>query len=62
MTRAVYAAVLALPQKYRTAIHLHYYEGLSLAEIARATGSREGTVKSWLSRGRAMLADMLRDT
>ena len=59
--RAVYAAVLALPQKYRTAIHLHYYEGLSLAEIARATGSREGTVKSWLSRGRAMLADMLRD-
>ena len=60
--RAVYAAVLALPPKYRTAIHLHYYEGLSLDEIARATGARQGTVKSWLSRGRAMLADTLRET
>ena len=60
--RAVYAAVLALPPKYRTAIHLHYYEGLSLDEIARATGARQGTVKSWLSRGRAMLADALRET
>ena len=59
--RAVYAAVLALPPKYRTAIHLHYYEGLTLAEIARAAGVREGTVKSWLSRGRAMLAQSLHD-
>ena len=60
--RAVYAAVLALPPKYRTAIHLHYYEELSLDEIARATGARQGTVKSWRSRGRAMLADTLRET
>lgn len=59
--RAVYTAVLALPPKYRTAIHLHYYEGLTLAEIARAAGVREGTVKSWLSRGRAMLAQTLHD-
>ena len=34
---------------------------LTLAEIARAAGVREGTVKSWLSRGRAMLAQSLHD-
>lgn len=52
----VYQAVLALPRKYRTALHLHYYEGYSVAEIAALTGAREGTVKSWLSRGREKLA------
>ena len=58
--RAVYQAVLALPQKYRTALHLHYYEGYSVAEIATLTGVREGTVKSWLSRGREKLAAELK--
>lgn len=60
--RAVYDAVLALPPKYRTAVYLHYYEGLSLAEIAKAAGVRLGTVKSWLSRARTMLADALSET
>ena len=59
--RAVYAAVLSLPQIYRTAIHLYYYEGLSVAEIAQATGCREGTVKSRLSRGRELLKGVLHD-
>lgn len=58
--RAVYQAVLALPKPYRTAIHLHYYEGYSVAEIAALTGAREGTVKSWLSRGRGRLAAALK--
>ena len=31
-----------------------------LAEIAALTGAREGTVKSWLSRGRAKLAAALK--
>lgn len=58
--REVYQAVLALPRKYRTALHLHYYEGYSVAEIAALTGAREGTVKSWLSRGREKLAAELK--
>ncbi len=58
--REVYQAVLALPRKYRTALHLHYYEGYSVAEIAALTGAREGTVKSWLSRGREKLAAQLK--
>lgn len=58
--RQVYQAVLALPQKYRTALHLHYYEGYSVEEIAALTGARAGTVKSWLSRGREKLAAELK--
>ena len=59
--REVYSAVLSLPGKYRTVIHLHYFEGLSVAEMAAALNSTEGTVKSQLSRGRALLRDMLKE-
>ena len=59
--REVYAAVLSLPGKYRTVIHLHYFEGLSVLEIARMLQVAEGTVKSQLSRGRALLRDMLKE-
>ena len=33
--REVYSAVLTLPRKYRAVIHLHYFEGLSVAEMAQ---------------------------
>ena len=59
--REVYSAVLSLPGKYRAVIHLHYFEGLSVAEIARMLQVPEGTVKSQLSRGRALLRDMLEE-
>lgn len=59
--REVYSAVLSLPAKYRTVIHLHYFEGLSVAEMAAALELPEGTVKSQLSRGRALLRDMLEE-
>ncbi len=58
--RTVYEAVLSLPKKYRTAIHLHYYEGYSVEEIAALTGAKAGTVKSWLSRGRDRLSQALK--
>lgn len=59
--RTVYAAVLALPPKYRTVVHLHYFEGLSVAEIAAVLGCAEGTVKSQLYRAREQLRETLRD-
>ena len=59
--REVYAAVLALPPKYRTVVHLHYYEGFSVAEIAAHLGCAEGTVKAQLHRARAKLKEALRD-
>jgi RNA polymerase sigma-70 factor (ECF subfamily) len=52
-------ALRRLPGTLRQALALHYLFDLSIAEIARETGAPEGTVKSWLSRGRAALASEL---
>lgn len=56
-----YSAVLNLPAKYRTVIHLYYYEGFSIAEIAGLLHRNESTIKSQLSRARAMLRETLRE-
>lgn len=56
----VYYAVAALPPKYRTAIHLFYYEDLSVSEIAEILNSKESTVKSQLHRGRELLKSKLK--
>lgn len=56
----VYFAVQELPPKYRTVIHLFYYEEMSVKEIARCTKSKENTVKSLLRRGRDMLREKLK--
>ena len=52
-------AVLCLPVPYRNVIYLHYYEGLSVREIAHILRRRENTVSSWLHRARAALKDLL---
>ena len=59
--REVYAAVLSLPAKYRSVIHLYYFEGLSVAEMAQTLNVPEGTVKSQLSRCRALLREILQE-
>lgn len=48
-------AVLALPPKLRVVVHLFYYEELSITQIAGLLKMREGTVKTRLSRARAIL-------
>lgn len=57
---AVHAALLSLPAKYRTALHLFYFEGFSANEIATATGGRPAAVRMQLTRGRAMLREKLK--
>ena len=47
----------ALPEKYRSVLHLYYYEGYATDEIAAILGRRAATVRSQLSRGRALLRD-----
>ena len=51
----------ALSPRDRALIHLYYYEGYAMAEIAAMTGQREGTVRSRLSRARAQLRTLLRN-
>lgn len=55
----VYDAVRGLPDKYKQAIHLFYFEELSISEIASALHKKEATVKTWLSRGKKMLEGRL---
>ena len=47
--------VLKLSEKYRTVIHLYYYEGYSQKEIAELLGKNENTIASQLARGKALL-------
>ena len=55
----VYRAVMDLPAKYRSVIHLYYYEGYSVAEIARISGKSETAVQTQLYRARKLLRQML---
>lgn len=53
---ALVTALEALPAAHRRAMVLHYLADLPVAEIADREGVAEGTVKSWLHRGRTALA------
>ena len=52
-------AVNSLPENYRNAIYLHYYEGYTAKEIGKILGAKENTVLSWLSRARQKLKEEL---
>jgi RNA polymerase sigma-70 factor (ECF subfamily) len=58
---ALVAALRTLPASHRHAIVLHYLADLPVATVADELGVAEGTVKSWLHRGRAALAAQLAD-
>ena len=51
----VLEAVMALEPKYRLAVYLYYYEGLSVAEAAAAMRANPSTVQTWLLRARERL-------
>ena len=53
------AALRALPENQMMAIVLHDGAGMSVHEVALDMQVPEGTVKSWLSRGRADAAARL---
>jgi RNA polymerase sigma-70 factor (ECF subfamily) len=52
-------ALKKLPEQLRRAIVLHYLADMSISDIVVEMGVPEGTVKSWLRRGRIELASRL---
>ncbi len=56
----LFDAVMKLPKKYRIVIHLYYFEDYSIKEISQIISSKEGTVKSRLSRARKMIESTLK--
>ena len=51
--------VRTLPFKYRTVIHLFYYEELSIKEISEILKMKPSTVRTHLTRARAKLKELL---
>ena len=56
----VYEAVLALPENYKSVVHLFYYEQYSVREIGKILEVSESVVKTRLYRGREMLKEALK--
>ena len=59
--RELLGHVLSLPPKYRAVIHLFYYEGYPVKDIAELTGQKESTVRSLLTRARQKLKSDLKE-
>ena len=56
----LFEAVMELPEKYRVVLHLYYYEDYSIREIGKVLRRTGNTVKSQVSRGRALLKESFR--
>lgn len=54
-SRELLESLLALPDKYKVALYLFYYEGYSSKEIALYLGLKDSTVRTHLSNGRKRL-------
>jgi RNA polymerase sigma-70 factor (ECF subfamily) len=57
--RALHRAVATLPEKYRDAIILYYFQSMDLAAASRSLNLPEGTLKVRLFRGRELLRQKL---
>lgn len=55
----LHIALKKLPEKYKTVIHLFYFEDMSVSEIGSALSIKESTIKSRLDRARDMLRRIL---
>lgn len=50
-----------LPDLYRSILHLHYWLGMTVAEISDTLSTPTGTIKSYMHRARAKLAGLLEE-
>lgn len=47
--------VMALPEKYKTAVYLYYYEGYNSREIAKLLAKPESTIRTYLQKAKQIL-------
>ena len=57
----LYYELQRLPVKYRSVIHLFYYEELSVEEIGHILNRKPATVRTQLTRARELLRGMLKE-
>ncbi len=56
---ALIAALAQIPARQRRVIVLHHICDMAVKDVATEVGAPVGTVKAWLSRGRALLTSLL---
>jgi len=56
---AVLSEVLKLPERYKTAVYLHYYEGYTCPEIAEILRKPQSTIRNHLHEARKLLRETL---
>lgn len=59
--RALSECIKELPEVYQSALHLYYWFGSSVSEVATLLDVPENTVKSYLHRARQLLDGMLKE-
>lgn len=59
MDNYVLDAILRLPEEYKSAVYMYYYEGYTTAEIAKHAGCTDSNIRSRLTRARKMLMTIL---
>lgn len=57
----VFAVIMKLPNNYSTVLHLYYYEGFSVKEVAQILGISESNVQNRLMRARNKLKKLLEE-
>lgn len=58
---ALIERVKTLPRKYRVVIHLFYFEDMCVEEISQLLHKNPSTVRTQLTRARALLKEMLKE-
>ena len=56
---AIYRSMQALPQQYRVVLHLQYFEGFEIAQIAKILGKSRKQVYNLLCRAKSALKELL---
>lgn len=57
----LYSSLQQLSAKYRSVIHLFYYEDMSVEEISRLLNRKPSTVRTQLTRAREQLRQLLKE-
>ncbi len=61
ITDDIFQAVMELPEKYKTAVYLYYYEGYTSVEISEILKKPSSTIRNHLHEARAILKERLGD-
>jgi RNA polymerase sigma-70 factor (ECF subfamily) len=56
-----FEAVMGLPDKYKTALYLYYYEGYNSADIAKMLKKPASTIRNYLMEARKIMKERLGD-